>query len=248
MSVPSAYYPSDTSPENQAWGKLVEQLEKQSKCGLIMLQRPFLFEVPEVVNKEFLLSTRHLFLPKAATEMAWKIHSEVNRLRREWEYGGTSLGNAIWDQFMIPNLAKAEKYISEKKWRKAVGTMFGIQMAAGYDDSWIHDQEIYCEFDIFSGWFSDYSAAWRTLLSKTDKELGFNCNVKPGGYREFIEDLIRTWEKETNQTLQRFDEFAEEEDTDLARVHIFTEPEEGDDDEEEDEDEMEQDSDEDKEN
>merc|ERR1712168_204906 len=188
MSVPSAYDPSDTSAHNQAWGKLVKELETQSKCTLIMLQRPF-YGIPEVVDKDYLISTRHFFLPKLAGLAAWKIHADVNQLRREWMYGGTSLGNTIWNKFMIPNLKKAEKYIKEKKWRKAMGIMVGILMAAKFDDGWISDQEIYCEFFNFANWFKCYSTAWRTLLAKTDVELGLNCNVKPGGYRDFIEDM-----------------------------------------------------------
>jgi len=246
MSVPSAYDPSDSSPHNQAWGKLVKELEAQSKCTLIMLQRPF-YGIPDVIDKEYLLSTRHIFLPKLAGVTAWKIHADVNRLRREWMYGGTSLGNSIWNTYMIPNLKKAEKYINEKKWRKAIGVMFGILMAAMYDDGWISDQEIYCEFFVFSTWFEDYSTAWKTLLAKTDKDLGLNCNVKPEGYREVMENLIRSWEKDTNTELQRFDEFAEEDDDPIARVHIFTEPECDEEDEDEDEDDDE-DEDEDKEN
>ena len=167
MSVPSAYDPSDTSAHNQAWGKLVEQLEKESKCTLIMLQRPF-YSIPEVIDKEYLLSTRHIFLPTLAGKTAWKIHAGVNKLRREWMYGGTSLGNTIWNKFMIPNLKKAEKYINEWKFRKAMGVMCGLQMAASFDDGWITDQEIYDQFFVFSSWFEDYSSAWRTLLAKTD--------------------------------------------------------------------------------
>ena len=217
----------------KAWEKLVKQLEKQSNCMLLLLQDPFEDdEIPEVpINKKFFLSIDHIFLPKTVGTAACKISNTLYRFRIDWRYGNTSLGNAIWDEHMIPNLEKAQKFISDRKWRKALGILLGIQLAARFDDGWIMDQEVYCDFSIFSNWFKDYSEAWKTILSKTDKQLGFDCDVKRGGYRSVVEDLIRKWEEEINETLEEtFDEFMETDDI-PARVRIFTEDENDEDEE-----------------
>ena len=74
---------------------------------------------------------------------------------------------------MIPKSIWGERYISEKKWKKAIGVMFCILMAEMYDDGWISYQDIYSDilkFFVFSTWFEEYSTAMKTLLGKTDKD------------------------------------------------------------------------------
>ena len=211
----------------EVWEKLVDELEKELNCTMIMLEEPFEDEddIPECIDKDYLLSTQHVFLPKLIASTAWKINNRLDKFRMDWDGGSTSLGNAIWDHFMFPNLKRAEKFISEKKWKNAFAVMFGIHLSGASDEGWISSNEIYCDFPVFSGWFADYSKAWKTLLTKSDKQLGLDCKIRPGGYRDVVQDFLRKWEDETNELLEEiFDEFMKAGDI-PARVRIFSEAE-----------------------
>ena len=79
---------------------------------------------------------------------------------REWMGGGTSCGDAVWYNFMMPKVREAHLKIQMKQWKKAFGILLGLQLFASGKDDWIRDQEeVYTEFEEFGGFFSEYSSA-----------------------------------------------------------------------------------------
>ena len=97
----------------------------------------------------------------------------------------------------------------------------------------MHDNEVYLEFSTFSGWFSDYSKAWKKLLKQSYKVLGLDCkHINPKGYREVLVAMITKWEKKSNMFLKEFGRFAD--DDPLTRFRIFITEDDDDAEEEED--------------
>mmetsp|Transcript_26927 Transcript_26927/g.67550 ORF Transcript_26927/g.67550 Transcript_26927/m.67550 type:complete len:104 (+) Transcript_26927:2137-2448(+) len=90
------------------------------------------------------------------------------------------------------------------------------------DDSWLRDQEEYCNWDSFEQWFTDLSEAWQSVLEQDDKVLGLvreRGRQEVGHYRGFILSLLSKWETEVNEILDEcFSEFADMEDGKEAKL------------------------------
>lgn len=216
---------NETSGVEATWTALVEQLKAGPPAShFILMENPFKpGQSPDSINMEYVLGIKHLLVPVQLGKAADKLDVTIREMCSEWMGGGTSCGNAVWGHFMMPKLNDAQKMIQKKQWRKAFGILLGLQLFASYDEDWIRDQEIYCEFGDFSGWFSDYSKAWLDVLGKSDAQLGLAvAGGKEGGYRSVLRDMLDDWEKETNEILRdTFDEAADDEMR--ARVRIFSE-------------------------
>jgi len=217
---------SQTSAVKAAWNLVVEQLKVGPPASeLILLENPFKSgQTPDSINVEYALGLQHMLLPVQPGKVARQLSGSIRGMCSSWMGGGTSCGDAVWDNFMMPKLQEAQKMIQKKQWRKAFGILLGLQLFASYDDDWIRDQEIYCEFGDFSGWFSDYSMAWMNVLGKSDAQLGLAvAGGKEGGYRGVLREMLEKWEKETNELLRgTFDEAADDEMR--ARVRMFSDP------------------------
>jgi len=227
---------SQTSAVKATWNLVVEQLKMGPPASeLILLENPFQTgQTPDSINVEYALGLQHMLLPVQLGKVARQLSGSIREMCSEWMGGGTSCGNAVWGHYMMPKLKKAQEMIQKKQWRKAFGILLGLQLFASYDDDWIRDQEIYCEFGDFSGWFSDYSKAWMDVLGKSDAQLGLAvAGGKEGGYRGVLREMLENWEKETNELLRgTFDEAADDEMR--ARVRMFSDHGSSEEDEEED--------------
>jgi len=212
------------TPEvEEAWNAAVDNLLAGSPaCHIILFEHPFKpGQTPDTFTTEYVLGIKHILLPVQVGRVAVKLEFSISTLVYDWEGGGTSCGNAVWYNFMMPQLEEAQQMIQRKKWRMAFGILMGLQMFCSGDGYWIHDQEVYCDFEDFSGWFSDYSKAWLDVLGKSDSQLGLAvARGKEGGYRGVLRNMLEKWEKETNEELREFDRFAGDEGK--ARVRMFS--------------------------
>ena len=213
---------------------LIKEIEKTTKKDFILLGNiDVVDKYISAITTDFISSHKHIILPKMVTKPAFTLQRKCFRLVGNWPYGGTSMGNALWVDYMFPELDKAKNFLSQKKYKKAFGILLGIFLFSRVDSYFMHDNEVYLEFSTFSGWFSDYSKAWKKLLKQSDKVLGLDCkHINPEGYREVLVAMITKWEKKSNRFLKDFNRFAD--DDILPRFRIFTTEDDDDAEEEED--------------
>ena len=165
-----------------------------------------------MVTRESLLSKHHLLLPKSVASIARDYSRRASQMCHSHMGGGTSLGNGMWHRFMRPALARAEQAMKKSSdLHGALGHLLGMVMIGINDDTWLRDQEEYCDWDSFEGYFSALSATWQALLAKDDATLGLTPpRGKMGGYREDLLKLLSGWESDVNDILEEHDEFADE--------------------------------------
>lgn len=56
------------------------------------------------------------------------------------------------DHYLLPILAEAKQAIRKKLWRDAFGHLLTILLIGSNEDTWIHDQEMYCDWNAFRSW------------------------------------------------------------------------------------------------
>merc|ERR550519_866487 len=93
------------------------------------------------MSTEYVLGVKHLVLPAKEGKEADNLAKTIRNICRDWMGGGTSCGNTVWGDFMMPKLQEAEGMIKKKKWKEALGVLLGLQLFASYDDDWIRDQQ-----------------------------------------------------------------------------------------------------------
>lgn len=222
--------PGRTCSGALAWVRM--QLQGEG-LGLIMLERPYEPDAaPESITRASVLAKKHLLVCDDTAERALQIYKRGMRLIENWMGGGTSLGNTLWSRFFLPSAAAAAEYFDERRTMptRAFGELLGVLLLGRADDGWIHDQEIYCEFDEFAHFFDSLSASWKEVLSRPDGDIGLEapCNAGPdelrtagapprGYYRSTLMEMLRAWETEVNESLEKFDDFAED---NVARLSI----------------------------
>ena len=201
-------------PKNATVAKYRELLRSFEQTDLTMM----FFETPadedadtpEMVTTESLLGKHHLLLPKEIAAIARGYARRASQMSHSHMGGGTSLGNAMWARFMRPALAAAVRALSSD-WRSALGHLLGVLMIGINDDTWLQDQEEYCDWDTFADYFSTLTATWQAVLAQSDGVLGLAPpRGKPGGYRADLLKLLSDWENDVNETLTSYDEFAED--------------------------------------
>ena len=166
-------------------------------------------DTPEMVTRESLLGKHHLLLPTRLASIARDYSRRASQLVHSHMGGGTSLGNAMWHRFMRPALAAARRSMGTD-WAAALGHLLGLVMIGINDDTWLLDQEEYCEWDDFESYFTALSATWQRVLAQPDDVLGLAPpRGKPEGYRVDLLRLLSGWETEVNDTLAEYDEFAD---------------------------------------
>ena len=79
-------------------------------------------------------------------------------------------------------------------------------------DTWLQDNEVYCDWGEFSLFFTELSRAWASVLAQPDAVLGLAPSTgKIGGYRAALIEKIDDWQNDVNEMLaDRYDEFEED--------------------------------------
>ncbi|KAK3283269.1 hypothetical protein CYMTET_9026 [Cymbomonas tetramitiformis] len=233
---------SEEATPQSTFKAAVKQLEHDTGgCYLPLARVELPSDVKEITASWVLASAKHLLVPRMVGNVAVKLSGQIKQTTINWMGGGTSLGNTVWNQYMLPHVSQSRKFLSQQKWHEAFRHLLGMHLFAVWSGGdWIQDQEVYCDYPIFSGWFMHYGDAWRQLLGQSDEDLGLALEGGiPGGYRETLKESLARWERQTNGLLRdTFDEFREDESK--ARVRIFTSEENSDDDDEEEEEEDEE--------
>ena len=134
------------------------------------------------MDTQYLMSLKHILLPAQVGKAEEKLATSIKKMVREWMGGGTSCGDAVRYNFLMPNVREALLKIQMKQWKKAFDILLGLQLFASGGDDWIRDQEVYTEFEEFSGRFSDCSSAWLQVLDSRDNQLDL---VVVGGGKEW---------------------------------------------------------------
>jgi hypothetical protein len=130
----------------------------------------------------------------------------------EWMGGGTSLGNALWARFFQPAVAAALADARAGEYQAAMGHLLGLLLIGINDDTWLQDNEVYCDWSEFSLFFTELSRAWASVLAQPDAVLGLAPSTgKVGGYRAALIEKIDDWQNDVNEMLaDRYDEFEED--------------------------------------
>lgn len=155
-----------------------------------------------------ILATDHLILPAEVVGPACEKAEEMRDMQISWLGGGTSLGNALWDNFITPSATDADALARSRNYRPALAELMGLLLYMQGDDGWLCDQEVYCDWPEFKRVFTRISFAWKTLLAQSDAVLGLAPSLgRTGGYRAALREILGAWEKATNATLEEtFDE------------------------------------------
>ena len=202
--------PEDDSPAGKAFSKVQTELEQQHGLKLVMLEEPFDEGAKAAtVTRKRLLTKDHLLLPVDVAEAATRINQGARKMCYSWGGGGTSLGNALWSRYLHPAAAEAAGAVSAGRHGEALGPLLGVLFFGISDDGWLHDQEEYCEWDGFEHFFRSLSLSWQGILAQPDESIGLAPPLGGGGYRAKIVEMLTRWEKEVNEKLEDFDEFAE---------------------------------------
>lgn len=200
-------------PTVRKYKEVLASLEK-SDARIIFLEQPFDEEKdqPKDVTAKKLLAVDHLMLPRTTADTARGISKRARKLVCNWMGGGTSCGNAVWARFLRPALEDAEEDLARGDHASALGPLLGVLLFGLFDDGWLMDQEEYCEWDSFEGWFSGLSAAWQAVLAQSDKDLGLEPprgRKEAGHYRKRLMEMLSRWEKDVNEHLDDLNDNAE---------------------------------------
>ena len=89
------------------------------------------------------------------------------------------------------------------RWKSALGGLLGLLLFCSVSDDWLADNEVHAsDWGKFAGFFARLSEAWVAVLARTDEELGLALPVgRAGGYRAQLQEMLRAWEEETNESL-----------------------------------------------
>ena len=167
---------------------------------------------PDLITRDTLLAKRHLLLPDEVVITARKYSRAASEMIHEWMGGGTSLGNALWARFFQPAVAAALADARAGEYQAAMGHLLGLLLIGINDDTWLQDNEVYCDWSEFSLFFTELSRAWASVLAQPDAVLGLAPSTgKIGGYRAALIEKIDDWQNDVNEMLaDRYDEFEED--------------------------------------
>jgi hypothetical protein len=138
-----------------------------------------------------------------------RIHAVKENQRR-----AAGVAGATWNE-LVPLCADAKTLVAAGRFSDALGPLLGVALY-GYDrmemcnEEWLTHQ---MPDQIFASFFSDYSAAWQTVLEQSDEALGIAPSIGlAGGYRAELLEMLGNWEYSVNNILRNsFDEqFAED--------------------------------------
>jgi len=176
----------------------------------------------EDITKEYVLGLPHLLLDLKLVKPAFEFYDDISQHEWECPYGGTTMNNEIWYDFMLPEVAKTLKLLSKKQWSKGLTGLLKMYVFMVKNDGyWIHDQDIYTDETIFSSFFKNYSKAWRMLLKQSDEVIGLkHPGGLPGGYRENLLDMLRKQQDDNNNGVLK--SFAEDFELDEAKLDMVT--------------------------
>merc|ERR1712194_480546 len=155
-----------------------------------------------------LLKMDHFLLPASVVGSACDLAGSMRDTEMRWMGGGTSLGNELWDAFILPAVRDAMQLVKRKSsvsdaLSEAFGILLGLLLFTNQDDAWLCDQEIYCDWKQFSYFFTSVSAAWKAVLASNDAVLGLAPAAgRPGGYRARLLAMLKGWQRKTNATLE----------------------------------------------
>ena len=98
---------------------LIKEIEETTKEDFILLRNINVVDkdIPAITT-DFISSHKHIILPKMVTKPAFTLQRKCFRLVENWPYGGTSMGNALWDDYMFPELDKAKTFLVKRIKRK----------------------------------------------------------------------------------------------------------------------------------
>jgi len=172
---------------------------------LITLER---MPVRKALSDQALLEKDHLMLPVEVVGPACELADDMQMLCGEWKGGGTSMGNALWFDFILNVLKDAEGELRRHNSRVAFSLALGLLLFMRAEDGWLLDQEVYMDWKLFSGFFRRITALWKSLLALSDAKLGFAPRRgRIGGYRERLRSLLEEWQHETNEVLEESFDF-----------------------------------------
>mmetsp|Transcript_2419 Transcript_2419/g.4678 ORF Transcript_2419/g.4678 Transcript_2419/m.4678 type:complete len:432 (-) Transcript_2419:162-1457(-) len=200
-------------PTVRKYKEVLASLEKDD-ARIIWLAEPFDQDTdkPKDVTAKKLLSADHLMLPRDAADAARSYSKKARKLVCNWMGGGTSCGNAVWSRYLHPALEEAEEAIAAGDHAAALGPLIGVLLIGQFDDGWLRDQEEYCEWDAFEGWFAGLSLAWQAVLAQSDEAIGLawpRGRQEAGHYRKELLKMLTSWEKEVNDALDDLNDCAE---------------------------------------
>ncbi|CAE8588555.1 unnamed protein product, partial [Polarella glacialis] len=92
-----------------------------------------------------LIKKDHLLLPVEVVGPACEVSGDMDEMRLSWAGGGTSLGNALWQHYIFPGTADAERMIHRGHFRAAFTELLGLLLFMESDDCWLCDQEVACD-------------------------------------------------------------------------------------------------------
>lgn len=178
---------------------------------------------PNITTRAALLKKDHLILPADVIAVACELADGMREMQMDWMGGDTSLGNALWSDFVTPGVKEAWRLMRSKDIQRAFATLLGLLLYMHTDDGWLRDQEVWCNWKEFSSFFSSISQAWKTLLSHSDARLGLaSSGASCRSYRGRLLKMLQSWESETNSTLEEvFDEHEAKAKPRKVRVTIF---------------------------
>ena len=82
---------------------LIKEIEKTTKKDFILLRNiDVVDKYISAITTDFISSHKHIILPKMVTKPAFTLQRKCFRLVENWPYGGTSMGNALWVDYMFP--------------------------------------------------------------------------------------------------------------------------------------------------
>ena len=170
---------------DRAYEALQARLDKEHGLKLLMFEGAYAPGTPGTgVTLESLLKKEHLLLPEPVASAAQRINRAGMSMHGGWMGGGTSLSNSIWFRLLMPAEKRAADAASRGEYQEALGQLLGILIYGACTQSWLTDNEVYCQWDEFGGFFSGISDTWRTVLAQPDEDLGVahEAGVR-GGYR-----------------------------------------------------------------
>lgn len=167
-------------------------------------------------------------MPKSSEKEAMKVYNNIRKTQSDWEYGGTSMNNHIWEKYLIPITNRANSNISKQKYDTALGQLYGLMIFMKFDDFyWLHDQEIYCFKDMYVGFFDTFENTCKNLYNLSNEALGINET-----FRLKLKNLMQRIQKGINSF---FEEYEDEIRLDMINMEGYVEDDNEEEEEEDDE-------------
>ena len=196
---------ADLQQINAAYHSLIEALENESCMVFSSFESSEWFEsnlkTLADVNREKILSSKHLFLPKSTHAEAFKIVRKQKKLADDCPYGDTFLGD---QQFaaMASEIKKCTASLKKKEIKKSYEILLGVLISLEIDDHWVRDNESWMEKS-FPKFFDDFSLCWQIVLGNSNEDLNLTCKFVAGvqSYREMLLVVIKCVQDSVNSAL-----------------------------------------------